>query len=98
MKHHGSPKYCPACRSTLPPPASSYGQTQCPRCEAQLWHFVLPSGPAFFIGRAGESIYDFMAGLGDHPLSAKDLEAILKGADPLDVIEILAELEGALRS
>ena len=76
-----------------------YGESQCPRCDAQLWHLVPPSRATFFVRRKGESIYDLMAAvLGARlGLTAKDMENVLKEADSLDVVELLMDLEDALR-
>ncbi len=76
------------------------GEAQCPQCDGQLWHLALGSGPAFFVRRDGESIYDLMADLAAprHGFSAEELEAILRDADALDMAEFLATLEHALRS
>jgi hypothetical protein len=50
--------------------------------------------------RSGESIYDLMASLADSGdgFTAEHLEFILTDADPLDVVELLTELEDCLRS
>ncbi len=100
MKREGLLEHCPVCRTTLAMPTGTYGETHCPRCSGQLWHLALTSGQTFFVRRSGESIYELMAGLADsrHGLTAKHLEAILRDADPLEVVELLTELEDALRS
>ena len=100
MKRDGSLGHCPVCRTTLPGSTSPYGETHCPRCDGQLWHLALTSGPTFFVRRADESIYDLMAGLADsgHGFTAEHLEAILRDADALDVVELLTHLETAWRS
>jgi hypothetical protein len=100
MKQHCSIGQCPVCRTSLPAPTSSYGESRCPRCSGELWHLALPSGPTFFVRRTGESIYDLMADLGaSHDgFTAKQLEATLRDADPLDVAEVLQCLEDALPS
>jgi len=56
------------------------------------------SGPTFFVRRAGESIYDLMAGLAGSRdgNTVQDLEASLRDADSLDIAEFLAEIEAAL--
>ena len=99
MKREGSLEHCPFCRATLPAPTSIYGETECPQCEGQLWHLGLASGPAFFVRRAGESIYDLMASLAGprYGISAEEVAATLRDADALDVAEFLATLEDALR-
>ena len=96
MKRDGSLGSCPLCRAVLPPPTTLYGERECPQCNAQLWHLGFGSGPTFFVRRADESIYDLMVSLANprHGFTAEDLEGILKDADSLDVVELLAELEG----
>jgi hypothetical protein len=98
MERDGSLQRCPVCRTTLPTPQRAYGESHCHRCEARLWHLALPSGTIFFVQRAGENIYDLMAGLGNAGATGEDLEAILKDADSLDVAELLMDLEEALHS
>src|SRR5439155_24946167 len=100
MKRNGSRGHCPFCRTALPAPTSAYGGTHCPRCNGQLWNLALASGPAFFLRRAGESIYDLMADLADsrHGFAAECLESCLRDADALDVVEFLVTFENALRS
>ena len=100
MKRDGSFEHCPFCRTALPAPTSIYGESQCPRCDGQLWHLTLASGPAFFVRHAGESIYDLMAELAGprYGFSAEEVEATLRDADSFDVPEFLATLEDALRS
>ncbi len=100
MKREGSLQRCPVCRATLAMPTSLYGETGCPRCSGQLWHLALAAGQTFFVRRPGESIYELMAGLADpRPgFTAEDLEGILRGADPLDVVELLTGLEDAMRA
>ena len=95
MKRDGSLGHCPSCRTVLPAPATFYGGSQCPQCDAQLWYLGFASGPTFFVRRAGESVYELMVSLANHGygFTAEDLEGILKDADSLDVVELLAELE-----
>jgi hypothetical protein len=54
---------------------------------------ALASGPAFFLRRTDETIYDLLAGLVGHGLSAAEIERIFRDADPLDVAEFLSEIE-----
>ena len=98
MKRDGTMNHCPICRAALSAPSSSHGGTNCPQCEAQLWHLPLPSGPAFFVRRQEESIYDLMAAIADpsHRFTADDLKAALKDADSLDTVEFFTELEDGL--
>lgn len=100
MKRDGAIDHCPACGTALPTPTALYGETHCPRCDGQLWHLALPSGPTFFVRRPGESIYDLMADVADsrHRLNAKNLEASLRQADAIDLAELFAQLEDRLHS
>ncbi len=96
----GSRGCCPVCRSALWAPGSELlGQRQCPRCSAELWTIVFSRGPVFFPRRQGESLADLLATLAGPTLgiSASELEAGLKGADEFDVVELLWEVEEALR-
>ena len=94
-KREGSVARCPVCRGSLPQPQASYGEIHCPRCNAALWHLVLVSGCKFFIRRDAETIYDFMADVA-HPqlgLTAAEIERIVHESDPLDIVELVWELE-----
>src|SRR5258708_17919201 len=99
MKRAGVIHHCPVCGAALPAPITSHGETRCPRCDAELWHLDLPSGPAFFVRRPGESIYDLMAAIADpsRGFTSDDLKAALKNADSLDIVEFFTELEEGLR-
>jgi hypothetical protein len=98
MKRKGTNGQCSFCQATLPVPKDIYGQACCPRCSAQLWHLAFSSGPAFFLRNTGETIYDLLAEVGDHGLSAAEIERIWREADPLDLAEFLSDLEEAVRS
>jgi hypothetical protein len=56
-------------------------------------------GPVFFPRRPGESLADLLAALAGPALGAcaSDFEAVLQGADHLDVVELLWEAEEVLR-
>jgi len=53
----------------------------------------------FFPRRQGESVADLLARLGGPGLGARasEIEAVLQGADHFDFVEILWEVEEALR-
>jgi hypothetical protein len=53
----------------------------------------------FFLRRPGESLGDLLIALGSRELGARavELEALLPGADYLDVVELLWDLEEGLR-
>jgi len=91
---------CPACRAVLWAPDSELaGQQRCPRCDADLWVLLFSRGPMFFPRRPGESLGDLLIALGGPEMGAcpGDVEALLSGADHLDVVELLWELEEGLR-
>lgn len=95
----GAHASCPVCRVALWAPASELiGRLRCPRCSADLWVLALSRGPVFFPGRPGESLADLLIALDPTVSSAAaELEAALRGADQLDVVEVLWEVEEALR-
>jgi hypothetical protein len=91
---------CPVCRAVLwVEDCQPFGDKQCPRCGAELWVLDFSDGPAFFPRRPGESVYDLLAALvgGQLGSSGRELEAALKDADDLDVVEILYEVEEVVR-
>ena len=91
---------CPVCRAALWAPASELvGQRRCPRCGADLWVLLFSCGPVFFSRRPSKSLGDLLIALGSPELGAwaRELEALLTGTDPLDVFELLWELEERLR-
>jgi hypothetical protein len=75
-------------------------EARCPRCGAELWVLALSEGPAFFPRRPAQTLYEFLAALPGplFGLSARQVEAGFQDADQLDVVEMLAEVEEALRS
>src|SRR3954452_16809725 len=99
MKRDGIIHHCPLCRTILPTPATAYGEAHCPRCDGRLWHMAFQSGTAFFVRRPTETIYDVMAALADPSarFTLEFLQTALEDADRLDVVEVLAHLEGSLR-
>jgi hypothetical protein len=60
---------------------------------------ALSPGPVFFLRREDESLGDLLMALGGSKLAAGagDMESALRGADRLDAIELLWEVEEALR-
>jgi len=91
---------CPVCRAALwAPDDEPIGRKKCPRCGAELWVLTPPGGPLFFLRQPGESEYGFLAALAA-PLfgvSAEQMEETLKGADSLDLVEIIMDVEDAIR-
>jgi hypothetical protein len=91
---------CPACRAALAvPPGELLGERQCPRCSADLWVVAFSRGPVLFPRRPGETSADLLAALAGPVLGtcASDLQAMMEGADHFDLMELLWEVEEALR-
>jgi hypothetical protein len=76
------------------------GHKRCPRCGAEQWVVGFSQGPAFFLRRPGESLYDLLAALAGPQLglSASEIKAALKDADQFDVVEFVSEVEEVVRS
>ncbi|HJZ57062.1 MAG TPA: hypothetical protein VKE74_18980 [Gemmataceae bacterium] len=92
---------CPVCRAALwAPDSETIGRRDCPRCGAELWALVGSDGPMFFLRRPGESECCFLAALVGRldGVSAEEMEVGLKTADRLDLVEIVMEVEEAIRS
>ncbi len=92
---------CSICRAALWVPDSEViGQRSCPRCGAELWSLAGSEGTLFFVRRAGQSKLRFLAALLAplEGLSVEELEVGLQSADRLDLVELVLEVEEALRS
>jgi hypothetical protein len=92
---------CPVCRTVLwAPKDETIGQRVCPRCGAELWALVGSVGPMFFPRRPGESERGFLARLLGplYNVSAEEMEGALRSVDDLDLVELVMEVEEALRS
>src|SRR5207302_7303284 len=101
MPATGASNRCPVCRAALwVPDHPPLGYKECPRCRGEFWVLPFSQGPAFFPRRPGESVYDLLADLAGKQLglSPADMEAGLKSADSLDIVEMLLEVEDAIRS
>jgi hypothetical protein len=100
MARNGLPNRCPVCRAALAaPPAAVHGERDCPRCGAGLWFLLFSDGPTFFVRRPGESVHDLIADLAGPRLGLTSVQVkdMLQGADSLDVVELVMEIEDALR-
>ena len=92
---------CCICRSLLSVPLDVFaGDMQCPRCLAPLGFLVFPeAGAHFFLRRGNQPALDALIALVGN--DAAGLVAVLRdheqlGADSLDMIEVLTELEDLL--
>jgi Zn-finger nucleic acid-binding protein len=92
---------CPLCRAALWAPDPEVLDTKsCPRCGADLWVFGGSEGPIFFPRRPGQTRNGFLAALlaPFHGVSADEMEDRLKHFDSLDLVELLLDLEDAMKS
>jgi len=88
---------CPLCRAVLwAPDTEAIGSKRCPRCCADLWVLVGSDGAVFYLRQSGQSKSSFLGALAG--MSAEETEELLKGADSLDLVEIVMEIEEKLRS
>lgn len=98
----GSPEHCPLCRQHLvPDPPPLYGDVTCPHCGELLW-FVWRGGvPAYYdqfdaieIQRRVKSMVAATLGIAPDQVP-DDFQQLTKslGADSLDIVEIVMELE-----
>ena len=97
----GGDSRCPVCRAALGAPGvRALGSKTCPRCGAELWVLVGSAGPLFFLRQPGQSAHGFLAGLAGplYNLPADEMEGVLRGADSLDLVEVIHEVEEALKS
>ena len=91
---------CPICRAVLWAPAAELlGEKRCPRCSTELWVIVFSRAPVFFPRRQGESLAEFLVALAGPAFGddASEIEAALQRFDEFDVVEMLWEVEEALR-
>jgi hypothetical protein len=73
-------------------------EERCPRCEADLWVLALASECVFFVRRPGQTAAEFIEALAgpEFGLSERQVGSFFKGADSLDIVELMAEMEAAL--
>jgi hypothetical protein len=88
---------CPVCRTSLAAiGCEPVEEKRCPRCGADLWALALPSGgPTLFVRRPGQSAAEFIDALVGAVLGTAGTEIVssLQGADPLDMLELMAEVQ-----
>jgi hypothetical protein len=96
----GGRGHCPACRAALwAPPDELLGRQDCPRCGADLWVIEFSAGPVFIPRRPGQSLADLLVALAGQKIgiSAAEMSEALESADALDLVELVMEVEEALR-
>lgn len=73
------------------------GSKKCPRCGAELWVFV---GSLFCVHQPGQTQQRFLAELTAriHNMTVEQMELIIKGADSLDLVEIIMDVDEAMAS
>jgi hypothetical protein len=101
MSRIGAFEACPVCKTALAAAhTESITDRRCPRCEAELWVLAFASGPRFFVRRPGESPADVIVSVAgpDFRASSQEIDSFLRGADRLDIVEFLGELEAELNS
>lgn len=92
----GERNHCPVCQAALwAPAAETIGTRQCPRCSAELWALQFSEAPAFFVRSPGQALPEFLAAL--MGITATEMEAALRGADDLDLVELVLDVEETLR-
>ncbi len=92
---------CPVCDAALwAPDFPAIGSKKCPRCGADLWVLAGAEGRWFAVRQPGQSAHAFLANLAATVLgaSADEMEKVLRQADSLELVEIVMDLEDALRS
>jgi hypothetical protein len=92
--------HCPVCRAALwAPESETIGSRKCPRCGAELYVLVGSDRPRFFLRRPDQSPYGFLAALAAplYGVSAEEMETMLRGADALDLVEFVIEVEEAMK-
>jgi hypothetical protein len=93
--------HCPLCRAALwAPSGPAVGTKACPRCGAELWVLAGADGPSFHVRQPGQSPRSFLAALAAsvYGESATDVERRLQGADSLDLVELVLEIEAHFKS
>jgi acyl carrier protein len=98
---HGAAGHCPVCEAAVPlQPSHPYGHTACPQCGAMLW---FRRGPAGFWFHDEQKVWPIRKkvqeivgeNLGVEPQRLTDSSLFIQdvGADTLDIVELVMELE-----
>src|SRR5262245_15824877 len=101
----GVPNRCPVCGSRVRiEPSVQFGDAPCPACGQLLWFLSVRSEPRFFLPEDATGLWEkalerVAANLGVNMDQISRDPACLKevGADSLDLVELVMELEEDLR-
>jgi acyl carrier protein len=94
-----APNRCPVCGAKLRvEPALLHGDAPCPTCGTLLWFLALPGATRYFdqadAVKFRERVADFLATRAG--LRKDDVWSRETGADSLDIVELVMELEDEL--
>jgi hypothetical protein len=92
---------CPVCHAVLwADDSETIGRKRCPRCEADLWALAGSRGPLFFVRLPGQTEIGFLASLAAplEGIPVDRMEATLRTADALDLVELVLQIEESLRA
>jgi acyl carrier protein len=93
----GTPNRCPVCKKALEiEPSLPFGDAPCPHCGCLLWFVTSASGTRYFRAEVASRARKRLAEiLGIDEESIRDFPRTLNelGADSLDLVELVMELE-----
>ncbi len=99
---------CPVCDARLSAsPHRVCAEMRCPRCEAELWVFLVKSGPHFLVRRRDVRVEEYVADLVAPRIEPRiDRENVVTlqreghipelNLDSVDYVEVVLEIEDAL--
>ncbi len=97
----GEPNRCPVCGSEVCiEPSKPTGEAPCPRCGVLLWFLALPEGVRLFDDQTAERFRGAITGVLAEffQTSEEDAWERVTGADSLELVEVVLELEGEFGS
>jgi acyl carrier protein len=92
----GWPGRCPVCGAQVTlEPSTPFGDAPCPVCGQLLWFVDLDTGLRFFEKREAVEIIARNLGISEEEVDLSPSSSFLErfGADSLDIVELLLELE-----
>ncbi len=99
---------CPVCEGRLAAaPQRICAEHRCPRCRAELWVFLVRSGPHFLVPRTDVCIEQYVADLFatrmERPIERDHVMTLLReghapelNLDSVDYVELVLEIEDVL--